>query len=146
MRVQRAYRQLSQAEAANPLLAPAYSKKLGVKTIEVNQFNVWTRQISNGSYEHGRSVWGFCLIVIGITFCTDHGPLHRSAVIDVDIFGAYEALERALEFNSMSEHTYILLDDRATVLALQTGKTSSLELARTAHVSIVDVWSIGDKG
>ncbi|KHJ31831.1 putative te1b-like protein [Erysiphe necator] len=45
--VQRACRQLPQADIAHSLIALAYSKRLGIKTLEVNRFKLWLRQISS---------------------------------------------------------------------------------------------------
>lgn len=152
-RVQRTYRQLPQAEIAHPISAPVYPESLGTKASEVNRFKLWARQISrfdicafsDGSSEgHGRSAWGFSLQKDGVTICSEHGPLHGGEIIDAEIFGAYKALEKALEYNRADQQIHVLLDNQAAVLALQTGRSSSSlttvinfrELAHMAHVSV----------
>lgn len=76
-------------------------KESGSKTLEVNRFKFWLRQISSfeictfsdgSTEEHGRSAWGFSMLKDDTTFYTDYTPLQGCEVIDTENSGANKAL------------------------------------------------------
>ncbi|KAI1005706.1 hypothetical protein K3495_g2518 [Podosphaera aphanis] len=90
---------------------------------------------SDGSSEdHGRFSWGFFLQRRGITLKTGQGTLHGGEFYDDELYGATATLEAALSVRENNEKIYVLLDNQAAVLALETGRTSSsLRLTRVFH-------------
>ena len=133
-RVQRAFRQLPQAESAEPLQAPKYVTQQDNKKNRVERFKQWANSIgptdisafSDGSsIGHGRSSWGYCLLHGNTILHPNHGPLHGGEVFDAEIMGAFKALERATNLARDGQKIYILLDNQAAVRAVQTGVTSS---------------------
>ena len=104
-RLQRAYRQLPQAEAPEPLSAPAYILTLGTKEDGVMKYELWLGTVtptnlcaySDWSSEGpGRSSWRLALQRGGRTIQKGHGTLHGGEVYDAEIFGATIALRAAL--------------------------------------------------
>lgn len=142
-RVQRAFRQLPPAEAAEPLLAPSYFGNFGTKTEGIEDFKRWETLVSpleicaysDGSSEgHGRSSWGFVLKRAGTTFKRGNGILYGGEIYDAEIYGATMALLAAISARQSGEKIFVLLDNQAAVGALRTGNTSScLLLTRTFH-------------
>lgn len=142
-RVQRAFRQLSLAEDAVPLVAPFYMEDLGTKLQGVKVHKEWANTInstdicaySDGSSEgHGRSSWGFVLQRGGITFKRGRSFLHGGEVFDAELYRATAAFHAALSVRQTGEKIFILLDNQAAVGALKTGKSSSsLLVTRTFY-------------
>lgn len=142
-RVQRALRQLPHSEAAEPLPTPVYYSPPGIKEdglldhhnlmSTINAIDICA--YSDGSSEGpGRSSWGYVLQRGGATFQKGHGTLHGGEVYDAEIFGATMALRVALSARRNNEKIYILLDNQAAVMALQTGKSSSsIRLTKLFH-------------
>ncbi|KAI0996144.1 hypothetical protein K3495_g12038 [Podosphaera aphanis] len=107
------------------------------------EYRIWAGSLSSsdiyassdGSSEgHGRSSWGFVLQRGGVTFKAGQGTLHGGEIYDAELYGATAALEAALSVRENNGKIYVLLDDQAVVLALETGKTSSnLCLTRVFH-------------
>ncbi|POS87043.1 hypothetical protein EPUL_001932 [Erysiphe pulchra] len=124
-RVQRAFRQLPQAESAEPLQAPKYVTQGDNKNNGVERFNQCENSIgptdisvfSDGSsIGHGRSSWGYCLLHGNtILHYSNHGPLHGGEVYDAEIVGAFKALERATNLAREGQKIYILLNNQAAV-------------------------------
>lgn len=139
-RVQRALRQLPPSEPAEPLPAPVYTPTLGSKVDAIQKHHEWLSRIasidicafSDGSSEGpGRSSWGYALQRGGRTFQKGHGILHGGEVYDAEIFGATIALRAALSARRNCEKIFVLLDNQATVMALNTRKSvSSIRIAK----------------
>ncbi|KAI1005063.1 hypothetical protein K3495_g3155 [Podosphaera aphanis] len=134
LRFRATLRQLPKSEAAEPLPAPVYTPMLGTKADIIQSHRRWICSIStadicaysDGSSEgHGRSSWGYVLQRGGDTFKRGHGILHGGEVYDAEIFGATMALRAALSARQNNENIFILLDNQAAVMALQTGNSSS---------------------
>ncbi|KAI1002860.1 hypothetical protein K3495_g5342 [Podosphaera aphanis] len=142
-RVQRAYRQLSPAELAEPLPPAVYHIKLGTKAEGVEAHSKWVSSVSptnfcayldGSSVGHGRSSWGFILQQGGVMFEKGRDALHGGEVYDTEIVGNTAALRAAIQARRFGEKIFILLDNQAAVHALQTGKsTSCLQKTRIFH-------------
>ncbi|KAI0996532.1 hypothetical protein K3495_g11646 [Podosphaera aphanis] len=157
-RVQRAYRLLPPAELAEPLPPPVYHIKLGTKPEGVEAHSKWVCSVSptdicaysdGSSIGHGRSSWGFVLQRGGVTLENGRGALHGGEVYDAEIVGATAALKAAILARRIGEKIFVLLDNKAAVQALQTGKsTSCLQKIRIIHhvarkVNVVVRWVPG---
>lgn len=133
--IQRAYRQLIlSSEVAEPLKAPTYTFKLGIKSEGLEAHKKWAQSTSfpdicgysDGSSEgHGRSAWGFVLQRGGVTFQKGKGILHGGEVYDAVILGASMALFAVVTTRRPGKKIFVLLDNQSAVGALQSGKTSS---------------------
>ena len=104
-RLQRAYRELPEAEAPVALMPVVYTTKSGPKPMEREDCIRWIsdvpgsdiRAYSDGSSEgHGRSAWGFVLRNDGKLIGKGSGIKHGGEVLDAEITGARKALEAAL--------------------------------------------------
>ena len=142
-RLQRAFKLLPQGKAAEPLQAPTYTPILGTKLVGILNHQNLMRTItsedicaySDGSSEGpGRSSWGYVLQRGGTTFKKGKGTLHGGEVYDAEIFGAKMALRTALSARQNDEKIFVLLDNQAAVMALNTGKSvSSIRLTKLFH-------------
>ncbi|KAI0992330.1 hypothetical protein K3495_g15856, partial [Podosphaera aphanis] len=135
-RVQRAYQQLPEAEAAGTLPPPPYLPDLGTKEAKLGTYKRWITSVpisdicaySDGSSEgHGRSSWGFVLQREGKTFASGNGIKHGGEVFDAEITGARKALDAALKVAATTQQTkiHVLIDSQQAVNALLTGNTTS---------------------
>lgn len=147
-RLQRAYRELPEAEDPESLMPVVYPRKPGSKPMEGEDCVRWISDVpgtdicaySDGSSEgQGRSAWGFVLRKDGKLIGKGSGIKHGEEVLDADIVGARKALEAALEFlvNKKrrkvggSQQIHVFLDSQQAVSALTTGSSStSLEDVR----------------
>ena len=95
-RVQRAYRQLPEAEGAETLPPTSYLPKAGSKEEQIEKCKQWINQVpkseicaySDGSSEgNGRSAWGFVLKRDGQTLLTGSGIRHGGEALDAEITG-----------------------------------------------------------
>ncbi|KAI0991475.1 hypothetical protein K3495_g16712, partial [Podosphaera aphanis] len=147
-RVQRAYRQLPEAEAAGSLLPTVYNKTLGTKRSKPNLWRHGIESISDSdicaypdgsSQGHGRSSWGFVLKRAGKTFLKESGVVHGGEVLDAEIVAARKALEATLRVvrenhgtrTGRMQRIHLLMDSQQAIKALETGfSTTSLEDVR----------------
>ncbi|CCU76238.1 TE1b-like protein [Blumeria hordei DH14] len=148
-RLQRAYRELPEAEAPEALAPVVYPKKSGSRLTERNDCVGWINNVtgtdicaySDGSSEgHGRSTWGYVLKKDGKDIGKGSGIKHGGEVLDAEIIGARKALEAALEFLDNgksrkvggSQQIHVFLDSQQAVSALTTGLSpTSLEDVRS---------------
>lgn len=82
---------------------------------------------------------GFCSIKAGTTINTDYDPLNDDEILDAEIFGAFKALERALEYNRARRYIKIPLENQGAALAIQNKKSSS-------SIAIVKSLCVGEIG
>lgn len=172
-RAQRAYRQLPEAEAAEPLAPPFYQSRPGSKVRprkdQVEACKLWITNVpkseicaySDGASEgKGRSAWGFVLKLDGKTFQKGSGIKHGGEALDAEIMGAKEALKAALGHLRGKEYLAkgttqcinVLMDSRHAINALSTGRSSTSheevrkfrELSGLAQVRIK--WVAGHSG
>lgn len=67
----------------------------------------------------------------GTTFHKEYGILHGEEVYDAKIIGTTVAFRAAMFTRQNSEKIFVLLDNHAAVIALQTGKSpSSIRLTK----------------
>nr|ABW72065.1 TE1b [Blumeria hordei] len=163
-RVQRAYRELLDAEDAEPLPPACYPSSFDPRieeedkvtrllhSVQASDICAYSDRSSEG---HGRSAWGFVLKRDGKTLLKGCGIKHGGEVLDAEILGARKALEAALEAalglldrenggRNGRQRVNVLIDSQSVVKALSTGtSTTSLDdvhqfraLSKNARVSV----------
>ncbi|KAI0993162.1 hypothetical protein K3495_g15022 [Podosphaera aphanis] len=150
-RLQRAYRELPEAEAAQKL-PPIHYQSLDSREIGQDRFkrrinrlpNSETCAYSDGSSEgYGQSSWGFALKRGGMILSKDSGIVHGGEVLDAEITGARMALEAALRFLRVEQgltggerqRVFVIMDSQQAINALETGVSlSSLEEVRKFRI------------
>ncbi|POS85318.1 hypothetical protein EPUL_003041, partial [Erysiphe pulchra] len=128
------WRALSPAEVAEPLIEPACTEDLGIKSQGVKAHTQWANTISSadicafldGSSEgYGCFAWGFVLQRGGVNIERGRGILHEGEVFDAEFYGATVAFHAALSARQKGAKIFILLSNQAVLRALKTGKSSS---------------------
>ncbi|KAI1007899.1 hypothetical protein K3495_g330 [Podosphaera aphanis] len=172
-RIQRAYRQLPEAETAHQLTVPTYLGNLGTKESEKAAYKRWLSKIPSSeicaypdgsSEDHGRSAWAFVLKKGDKTLLSVNGTLHGGEVLDAEIVEARKAIEVTLRFSEKvhvqlrpgerAQRIHIFTDSQHARKALLTGNSlSSLEdvrtfrtLAQQAHEQVQVNWVPGHSG
>ncbi|KAI0996618.1 hypothetical protein K3495_g11564 [Podosphaera aphanis] len=150
-RIQRAYRQLPEAETAKQLTVPTYLGNLGTKESEEGAYKRWLSKIPSSeiyaypdgsSEDHARSAWAFVLKKGDKPLLIENGTLLGGEVLDAEIVGARKALEAALRASEKvhvqlrpgerTQRIHIFTDSQHARKDLLTGNSSSsLEDVRT---------------
>lgn len=132
-----------QAKVVEPLRTLVYSLMLGTKVDMKLVSQNWLKSLNStniyaysdrSSEKPGYSSWRYVLQLRGTTFQKEIGILHSGIVYDVDSSSAFVALRADMSVRLKSEKFLVLLDNKATVLALQSRKSSSsLRLTYLSH-------------
>ncbi|KAI0994182.1 hypothetical protein K3495_g14000 [Podosphaera aphanis] len=150
-RLQRAYRELPEAEVAQKL-PPIHYQRLDSREIGQDIIKRWINRLPNSevcaysdesSEGYGRSSWGFALKRGGRILSKDSGIVSRGELLDAEIIGAREAPEAALRFLRVEQgltgggrqRVFVIMDSRQAINALETGVSlSSLEEVRKFRI------------
>ncbi|KAI0996073.1 hypothetical protein K3495_g12108 [Podosphaera aphanis] len=170
-RLQRAYRELPEAEPAAPLPGPINLAKLGTKDTDLEASKRWIEKLPSSeicaypdgsSNGHGRSAWAFVLKRGGMTLLSESGIIHGGEVLDAEIVGARKALEAALRIleaerwrsGGRPQQVNVMMDSQQARNAVLTGNTSPSikdvrafrSLIQEAHLAVQVKWVPGHSG
>ncbi|KAI1008046.1 hypothetical protein K3495_g197 [Podosphaera aphanis] len=170
-RLQRAYRELPEAEPAAPLPGPINLAKLGTKDTDLRASKRWIEKMPSSeicaypdgsSDRHGRSAWAFVLKIGGMTLLRESGIIHGGEVLDAEIVGARKAPDAALRIleaerwrsGGRPQQVNEMIDSQQTRNVILTGNISSSikdvrafrSLIQETHLAVQVKWVPGHSG